>query len=73
MAIELPPEIYFNGIIYNPEYYPDDDDAISQSEADARYLIKTLPDTAAALETFSSGILTPTVNALYQSTFLTIA
>ena len=41
MAIELPPEIYFNGIIYNPDYYPNAEDAtgLSQSTADARYLI----------------------------------
>ena len=41
MAIELPPEIYFDGIIYNPDNYPNnDEDAITQSTADSRYLIK---------------------------------
>ena len=75
MAIELPPEIYFDGIIYNPDNYPNAEDAtgLSQSTADARYLIKTLPDSATALETFTLGIETPNVNALDPSSFITIA
>jgi hypothetical protein len=52
------PEFYFNGIEFNSQYFKDESDIIgfTQDESDARYLKKTITDTATALQTFSSGL-----------------
>lgn len=60
MTEAKPPEFYFNGIVFNTQYFKDESDTIgfTQDESDARYLRKTIPDTASALQTFSAGLVT---------------
>jgi hypothetical protein len=58
MTEAKPPEFYFDGIVFNTQYFKDESDIIgfTQDESDARYLRKTVPDTASALQTFSAGL-----------------
>lgn len=56
-----PPNIYFNGINFNSEFYAQDTAGFTESKANALYLRKTITDTATALETFSSGLETTTL------------
>jgi hypothetical protein len=56
-----PPEYYFPNIDFNPAFYALDTDGLTQSTANTLYLRKTVPDTATALETFTSGIKTPSI------------
>lgn len=58
MTEAKPPEFYFDGIVFNTQYFKDESDIIgfTQDESDARYLRKTIPDTASALQTFSAGL-----------------
>jgi hypothetical protein len=57
--IPNPPNIPFNPSEF---LYPSSQgEGLSQAQADARYLIKINPDSASALETFTSGIETTTV------------
>ena len=61
-----PPYPYFLGIIYDSEYFNQKistGSGLSISEANARYLQKTTPDTATALETFNGGVQTTTLIA----------
>ena len=59
MTSDSPPKFYFNGIIFNSEYYKDETvSGFSQDQADLRYLKKNVIDTAIALETFQGGIKT---------------
>jgi fibronectin-binding autotransporter adhesin len=59
-----PPDYYFPGINFNPAFYSQDTGSgISQAEANALYLRKTVPDTATAQETFNAGIITPTISS----------
>lgn len=60
MSAFPPPNPYFNGIIYDSAFF--EIPALTLSEANAKYLKKTTPDIASALETFSGGILTNTIN-----------
>ena len=67
-----PPYPYFLGIIYDSEYFNQKistGSGLSISEANARYLQKTTPDTATALETFNGGVQTTTLLASGNSTF----
>ena len=64
-----PPTYYFNGITFNSAFYPQTStttsssgDGITEAEANLLYLRKTTADTATALETFTAGISTPSVN-----------
>jgi len=58
-----PPDYYFTGINFNPAFYAEDAGGLSQTLANTLYLRKTVPDTATAQETFTSGIVTPTINS----------
>jgi hypothetical protein len=59
-----PPEFYFTGINFNPAFYAQDaGSGISEAEANALYLRKTVADTATAVETFNAGIVTPSVTS----------
>jgi hypothetical protein len=58
-----PPDYYFTGINFNPAFYAEDTGGLTQATANALYLRKTVPDTATAQETFTSGIVTPTINS----------
>lgn len=65
MSAQDSPTYYFNGINFNPSFYETNSNGgLSESVANGLYLRKTVPDTATALETFSSGIYLPdSVNA----------
>ena len=57
MTTRPPPLFYFNTITFNSGYYTIIDEApLTESKADARYLIKTQTDTTNQLQTFNSGI-----------------
>ena len=58
-----PPDYYFTGVNFNPAFYADEAGNLSIEEANALYLRKTVPDTATAVETFNSGIITPSVSS----------
>jgi len=66
MTTTNPPEFYFTGIQYNPEFYVSTSTSpgITQTEGDSRYLIKTQSDStsASAIETFNGGIRTSTID-----------
>jgi hypothetical protein len=58
-----PPYPYFNGIIYDQAFFNQTSSSgLTLSQANAKYLQKTIPDTASALETFSAGIKADTIN-----------
>lgn len=59
MAIDNPP--IYSGLIYNSAFFVEDTGGLSQAQANALYLRKTVPDTATAEETFNSGIKTDTI------------
>ena len=67
-----PPYPYFLGIIYDSEFFKQTSSGsgLSISQTNARYLQKTTPDTATALETFNGGINTTTLTASGLSSFL---
>lgn len=56
MTEAKPPDFYFDGIVFNTQYFKESNEPLTKDESDARYLIKTQPDTATALQTFSSGL-----------------
>jgi hypothetical protein len=60
MSAENPPTFSFNGIDFNPTYYINSS-GFTQEQANALYLKKTIPDTATAIETFSGGIKTNSI------------
>ena len=62
MSAFPPPNVYFNGIIYDSDYFTQSSSGLTLSQANAKYLQKTTSDTASALETFSGGILSNTIN-----------
>jgi len=62
MSSSQPPYPYFNGIEYNSAYFTSIDSGLTIAQANAKYLKKTVADTATAIETFSSGILTDAIN-----------
>ena len=68
-----PPTYYFDGITFNSAFYNNTSSSSSTgltiAEGNALYLMKTVPDTASSIESFSSGILT---NSLDYSGALTI-
>jgi hypothetical protein len=65
-----PPNPYFNGIIYDSSFFKIP--ALTLSQANAKYLKKTTPDIASALETFSGGINTALINSTSSATNMTI-
>ena len=61
MTTAPPPTFYFPGIEFNPDFFEDVSSTLTKKEADARYLIKTEQDTATAIETFTGGIKTNSI------------
>lgn len=59
MSIDNPP--LYSGIQYNSAFFVEDTGGLSQAQANALYLRKTVPDTATSEETFSGGIKTDTI------------
>ena len=52
-----PPNVYFNGIIYDSDYFNSSSSTgLTLSQANANYLRKTTTDTATALETFTGEL-----------------
>jgi len=65
MTTKPPPKFYFSGIIFNSEYYQDEDTTgFTQDQADLRYLKKNITDTATVLETFNAGIKTNSIESV---------
>ena len=62
MTTSLPPSQYFTGIFYNNAFWTSAS-SLTQATANTLYLQKTVPDTATAVETFSSGLATQTITA----------
>jgi hypothetical protein len=62
MTTSQPPEFYFNGIDFNPDFFEDVSETLTKKESDARYLIKVEQDTATSLQTFTAGISTNNSN-----------
>ena len=63
MTSVSPPTYYFNGIYYNSSFYESSSSSsssggLTQAVANTLYLRKTVPDSALALESFSAGITT---------------
>ena len=66
MTTRPPPLFYFNTITFNSGYYTIIDEApLTESKADARYLIKTQTDTSNQIQTFSGGINTTTLTSTH--------
>ena len=74
MSAFPPPNVYFNGIIYDSDYFTQSSSGsgLTKTQANALYLRKTVTDTATALETFNSGIKTNTITPLTSSGTLAI-
>lgn len=62
MTSAIQPFPYFNGIEYNSAFFTSIDSGLTIAQANSKYLQKTIPDTATALETFSNGILTDAID-----------
>jgi hypothetical protein len=64
MSSTIPPTYYFSGINFNPSFYDTvESSGLTQGEANLLYLKKTVPDTATSIETFSAGIISPSVDS----------
>jgi hypothetical protein len=61
MTTAPPPTFYFLGIEFNPSFFEDASSTLTKQECDQRYLIKIEQDTATALETFTGGIKTNSI------------
>jgi hypothetical protein len=72
MTTSQPPEFYFDGINFNPEFFEDVSATLTKKETDARYLIKTETDVATALETFNVGIKTNSIEPINDTDTLNI-
>ena len=72
MTSANPPYPYFNGITYNSQYFASSGSGLTQSQANALYLRKTTADTATALETFTGGIASNSIQSTTASTDMSI-
>lgn len=73
MTSSNPPYPYYNGIAYNSAFFTTNSGSgLTQAKANALYLQKTIADTATALETFTSGIKTTSVDSTSSATNMTI-
>jgi hypothetical protein len=72
MTTSTPPEYYFPGIEFNPDFFEDVSSTLTKKECDARYLIKTEQDTATATETFTGGIKTNSIESVIDTNTLNI-
>jgi|LakMenEpi02Apr12_1017379.scaffolds.fasta_scaffold00175_8 hypothetical protein len=73
MTTAPPPEFYFESIDFNPEFFEDVSATLTKKECDERYLIKTEQDTATALQTFTGGIKTNSIEPINATDTLNIA
>ena len=73
MSSSNPPYPYYNGITYNSAFFTTESGSgLTVSQANAKYLQKTVADTATVLETFTNGIKTNTLSPLASSGTLDI-
>jgi hypothetical protein len=74
MSAFPPPNVYFNGIIYDSDYFTSSSSGsgLTKAQANALYLRKTTTDTATALETFNSGIKTDSISSLSTTSSCTL-
>ena len=73
MSAFPPPNVYFNGIIYDSDYFiSSSSSGLTVSQANAKYLRKTTTDTATALETFTGGIKTNSIDTVASTDNLII-
>lgn len=63
MTTTLPPSEQFSGVFYNSAFWTSASSSLTLEDANALYLRKTTPDTATALETFSSGLSTQSMTS----------
>lgn len=72
MTTSKPPK--YLSSIFNSFYYAEDvTTGFTQAEADLRYLKKNITDTATALETFSGGIITNSIESVISTDTINIA
>jgi hypothetical protein len=57
MSSSNPPYPYYNGITYNPAFFNQSTNGITQLQANLLYLQKTVPDSATAVESFLGGVV----------------
>jgi hypothetical protein len=68
-----PPYPYFSGIIYDSAYFNSSSSSgLTLSQANAKFLKKTTTDTATALETFTGGIKTNSIDTVASTDNLII-
>jgi hypothetical protein len=73
MSSSNPPYPYYNGISYNSSFFTTNTGSgLSQAKANTLYLQKTTTDTATALETFTGGIKTNSIDTVASTDNLTI-
>jgi hypothetical protein len=73
MSSSNPPYPYYNGITYNNSFFTTNTGSgLSQAKANTLYLQKTTTDTATALETFTGGIKTNSIDTVASTDNLTI-
>jgi len=73
MSAEDPPSFFFNGIDFNNSFYiQDTNQGLTEPEANALYLRKTVQDIATATETFNDGILTNNIQTILNNNALNI-
>ena len=63
MTSSSAPTYYFSGILFNNSFYQTVSYGVSIGTANALYLRKKTADTATALETFSAGVQTPSIQS----------
>jgi hypothetical protein len=72
MSASTAPTYYFTGIKFNAAYFATSNSALTQTQADALYLLKRTADTATALESFTGGILVNSVSPTTNATVMNI-
>ena len=75
MTSNNPPYPYYNGITYNSSFFSKNSTGsggLSETTANTLYLRKTTTDTATALETFTGGIKTNSLDTVDSIDNLTI-
>ena len=72
MSAFYPPSYSFTGINFNSGFFTTPTTGLTETQANDIYLRKTTPDTASALETFTGGIKTDTINATNPANILTL-
>jgi len=72
MSTATAPDPYFKGITYNPSFFSSSSTSLTQAQANSLYLRKTTADTATALETFSGGLSSTSIDSTSATTDMTI-